>query len=63
VLDKWLYDRREQVLSYEEIRHYCRMVTALHATMQVQDAIDAIYPGVEEHLLSHAALLAASAEA
>ncbi len=56
VLDKWLYDRRERVLSLEEIRHYCRVVTALRETIRLQEEIDAVYGGVEERLLEREAL-------
>ncbi len=52
VLDKWLYDRRERILTTEEIKHYCRVVTALNETIRTQEAIDAVYPGIEEDLLT-----------
>ena len=29
VLDKWLKDRKKRILSLEDIKHYCRVVTAL----------------------------------
>lgn len=51
MLDKYLYDRREKQLSLEEIRHYCRVVTALQEAIRLQGQIDEIYPGVEEDLL------------
>ncbi len=57
VLDKYLYDRRERVLGTEEIKHYCRIVTALKETLRLQEEIDAIYPGVEENLLTDTELM------
>ncbi len=47
VLDKWLYDRRERKLSNEEIQHYCKVVTALYHTIELQKNIDELYAGVE----------------
>jgi hypothetical protein len=51
VLDKWLYDRRERRLRNEEIQHYCRVVTALHHTIELQKEIDELYAGVEQDVV------------
>ncbi len=48
VPEKWLKDRKERILSLEEIRTYCRIVTALGRTIEIQRAIDELYPAVEE---------------
>lgn len=40
VLDKWLKDRRGRALSYEDIRHYQRIVAALKETMRIMGDID-----------------------
>ncbi len=48
VLDKYLYDRRDRRLKFDEIRHYCRVVTAIYHTIELQQAIEEIYPGIEE---------------
>ncbi|MGH7771983.1 MAG: type ISP restriction/modification enzyme [Candidatus Binatia bacterium] len=48
VLDKWLKDRKGRVLSMEDIRHYCRVVTALSKTIQIQTEIDRLYPEIEK---------------
>lgn len=50
VLDKWLKDRKGRYLSAEDIRHYCRMVTAFSRTIEVQERIDKLYLKVEESL-------------
>ena len=51
VLDKYLYDRRDRRLNNEEIQHYCRVATALYHTIELQKAIDEIYPRVEEDVV------------
>ena len=48
VCEKWLKDRRERRLELDDIRAYCRIVTALGKTIQLQDEIDAIYPEAEK---------------
>lgn len=40
VLDKWLKDRKSRILSNDDIRHYCRIATALAETMKLQAEID-----------------------
>ncbi|MBI4527366.1 MAG: N-6 DNA methylase [Deltaproteobacteria bacterium] len=52
VLDKWLKDRRKRILSLEDIKHYCRVVTALPKTMEIQAEIDELYSGVEESVMT-----------
>ena len=47
VLDKWLKDRKKRILSTEDIKHYCRVVTALAKTIEIQAEIDKLYPQVE----------------
>ncbi len=51
VLHKWLKDRKERRLSVEEIRTYCRIVTALRRTIEAQEEIDALYPRIEEDIV------------
>jgi predicted helicase len=48
VLDKWLKDRKKRLLSLDDIKHYCRVVTALAKTIEVQGEIDKLYPNVEK---------------
>lgn len=50
VLDKWLKDRIGRTLSAEDIKHYCKMATALTKTITIQKQIDELYPKVEETL-------------
>ena len=50
VCDKWLKDRKDRVLSLDEIQTYCRIVTAIHKTIQIQKEIDEIYAAVEAPL-------------
>ena len=51
VLDSWLKYRGEQKLSTEEIKHFCKMVTALSKTIEIQKEIDKIYPKVEKKIV------------
>jgi len=51
VAEKWLKDRRGRHLTLDEVRTYCRIVTALHHTICIQREIDALYPEVEATLL------------
>jgi uncharacterized protein YeeX (DUF496 family) len=50
-LDKWLKDRKGRVLSLEDIKHYCKVVTAIRKTIEVQKVIDQIYPRIEEEVI------------
>jgi len=52
VLDKWLKDRKKRVLNLDDIKHYCRVVTALAKTIEIQGQIDELYPEVEKELLT-----------
>lgn len=49
VLDKWLKDRKGRKLGLDDIRHYCRVATALKKTIEAQKEIDGVYPGIEEN--------------
>lgn len=51
VLRKWLKDRKERRLSSDGIRTYCRIVTALQKTIEVQEEIDALYPEAEADVI------------
>jgi hypothetical protein len=44
VLDKWLKDRRGRTLSFDDLRHYQRVVVALAETMRLMDTIDDLIP-------------------
>jgi len=51
VLAKWLKDRRERRLTLEEIKTYCRVVTAIQRTIVLQEEIDALYPEAESQIV------------
>jgi very-short-patch-repair endonuclease len=51
VLAKWLKDRVGRCLSLDEIRTYCRIVTAIARTIELQSEIDRIYSSVEDTAL------------
>lgn len=48
---KWLKDRKDRTLNLDEIKHYCRIITALKKTIELQQQIDEIYPEIEESLI------------
>jgi hypothetical protein len=51
VCDKWLKDRKGRILSLDEIRHYCRVVTAIKNTIEIQKEIDNLYPEIEKETI------------
>ena len=48
VCDKWLKDRRDRHLDLDDIRTYCRMVTAIGMTLMIQEEIDNSYSDTEK---------------
>jgi predicted helicase len=52
VCEKWLKDRQERRLAVDDIRTYCRIVTALGRTLVIQKEIDALYPDVEKNVVA-----------
>lgn len=53
VCDKWLKDRKERVLSLEEIQTYCKIATAIQKTIDTQKAIDEVYDKIENTLIEN----------
>ncbi len=51
VCEKWLKDRRERRLELDDIRTYCRIVTALKRTIDIQEEINILYPEIEKQIL------------
>jgi type I restriction-modification system DNA methylase subunit len=51
VCEKWLKDRKGRLLSVEEIKHYCQVVTALKKTLDIQSKIDSTYPDIEKQTI------------
>lgn len=51
VLSKWLKDRKKRILNLDDIKHYCRVVTALAKTIDIQREIDILYLKVEKEVL------------
>lgn len=39
--EKWLKDRKNRELTYEDIEHYRRVIAALEETLRLQDVLDA----------------------
>ena len=51
VCEKWLKDRKERLLTLDEIQTYCRIVTSLQKTIAIQKAIDEVYEKAEQVIL------------
>jgi hypothetical protein len=51
VMAKWLKDRKGQRLQLDDIKHYCRIATAIKQTISIQKRIDKIYAGIEKRPL------------
>ena len=51
VCEKWLKDRQECRLEFDDIRTYCRIVTALKLTLGIQQEINTLYPRAESKIL------------
>jgi len=51
VCGKWLKDRKGRTLSLEDIKHYCKIVTSLQKTIQIQKKIDELYPEIEKETI------------
>ncbi|MBI5211911.1 MAG: DNA methyltransferase, partial [Nitrospirae bacterium] len=51
VCEKWLKDRKDRILSLDDIKHYLKVVVAIEKTVEIQNEIDRIYPQVEENII------------
>ena len=49
VFQKYLKDRKGRIM--EDAPRYCRIVTALSKTIEIQKRIDEIYPEVEKKVM------------
>ena len=51
VLSKWLKDRKGKILSVDDVKHYCRIATAVEKTIGIQKNIDKIYREAEKKII------------
>ena len=51
VCDKWLKDRKGRILTLGDIKHYCKIVTAIKKTIEIQKYIDRLYPNIEHRII------------
>ena len=51
VCDKWLKDRKERILSLDDVKHYCKVATAVEHTINIQKSIDGVYNEAEKKLI------------
>ena len=49
VLHKYLKDRKDRIM--DDAPRYCRIVTALYKTIEIQKQIDKLYPEIEKNLV------------
>ena len=49
--DKWLKDRKGRILSLDDIRHYCKVVTAIEETIKIQKEIGRRYTEIEKGII------------
>lgn len=52
ICEKWLKDRIDCQLGMVDIRNYCRIVTAIGLTMDIQENIDTLYPQLARNTIS-----------
>lgn len=52
VCDKWLKDRKDRQLNLDEVQTYCKIVTAIFKTIEIQKNIDEAYGDIEKQLLT-----------
>jgi len=52
VCNKWLKDRKGRILSLDDVKHYCKVATAIEHTISIQKSIDGIYNEAEKDLIS-----------
>jgi predicted helicase len=52
VCEKWLKDRKGRRLELDDIRTYCRIVTAIGRTRDLQRRIDVLYAAAEEKVIA-----------
>ncbi|MCF8265685.1 MAG: hypothetical protein K9I71_11880 [Ignavibacteriales bacterium] len=48
VCEKWLKDRKDRTLTLDEIKTYCKIVTSLSKTIDLQNEIDKYFEEVEK---------------
>ena len=51
ICSKWLKDRKGRILSLRDIKHFCRVSTALKRTIEIQKEIDQLYTKIEQRVI------------
>jgi len=51
VLSKWLKYRKRSKLSFNDIKHFCRIVVAIKKTIETQNRIDELYSEIELNII------------
>ena len=48
---KWLKVRKGEILSLDDVKHYCKIATAIKETIDIQASIDEIYSKMEKKVI------------
>jgi predicted helicase len=51
VMSQWLKDRKDRILSLEDIKQYCKVATSISKTIELQRTIDEIYEKIEQEVI------------
>jgi len=51
VCHKWIKDRKSRILSLDDIKHYCKVVTAVKKSIAIQKEIDRLYTEAEKYII------------
>ncbi len=51
VCEKWLKDRKDRILTLQDVKHYRQIVISLAKTIKLQKAIDEIYQEIEKETI------------
>ena len=51
VCNKWLKDRKGRILSLTETEQYCKIVTAISKTLEIQQEINNLYQDLEKDVI------------
>lgn len=50
-MDKWLKDRKNRKLTFDEIETFCKIVSSINHTIKITEKIDSLYSNIEKNLI------------
>lgn len=51
IVIQWLKDRKGRILSLGDIKQYCKIITAINSTLEIQEKIDELYSETEHDII------------